>query len=60
MQRRGKPVIATCRGVPERRREVDMHERSLLGLRLRRLTAHPQAYGVPVGGVNAGACVRAS
>jgi hypothetical protein len=31
-----------------------MHERSLLGPRLRRLTAHPQAYGVPVIVVNAG------
>src|SRR4028119_681934 len=36
------------------RREIDMHERSLLGLRLRRLTAHRQDYGFAVGPVNAG------
>jgi hypothetical protein len=50
---RGKPVFAMCRGGPEVRRMIDMHERSLLGLRLRRLTAHLLDYGVLRATVNA-------
>jgi hypothetical protein len=46
------------RGVPGFRREIDMHERSLLGLRLRRLTAHRQDYGVAARAVNAGVGAR--